>query len=428
VLIALGDLSVLGSEIPGGLRNFLERGGAVLAASDRETPEGFLAALGVGIDGDKVHCDAPTPQMAYLGLRECPIVQPVREAAGQSTPFDALTSVHQGVATNRPSHLVLSQLDPGLREVGLLPPGCSYYSEQPLPFLNRGQLSFAVAGQVGRGRLLILADHSIFINDLMQRANNGNREFALNSLTWLMATEGGNRREVLFVEDGSIQTDLQPELQHLSSAMMPTDIPFAPTPDQVLAKLQEDNLLNDLIEGWRAPRWMPTALVLVATALLVGWGLMRIQRARARFDPAVPLLSTAMTRTLPTKILTVQRHQEMVTSCNLWEAARVLGRQFLAAVGVTSLQEQPPLRCLRVDGPWWQRWQLRRQFLILWLLATDSVPRRITPRRFERLLRNRNDLLDAFEEGKLQLVQDALPEEQVSAGVTSIVPPPPLFR
>ena len=25
-------------------------------------------------------------------------------------------------------------------------------------------------------------------------------------------------------------------------------------------------------------------------------------------------------------------------------------------------------------------------------------------------------------------VQDALPEEQVSAGVTSIVPPPPLFR
>jgi hypothetical protein len=54
-------------------------------------------------------------------------------------------------------------------------------------------LWFAAGGDWGEkgGRILILADHSVFINDMMTPDDNDNLEFASNCLEWL--TDGGKR-------------------------------------------------------------------------------------------------------------------------------------------------------------------------------------------------------------------------------------------
>ena len=44
---------------------------------------------------------------------------------------------------------------------------------------------FAVGGTVGKGRVLVLADHSIFINRMILPRETGNLEFAANCLHWL---------------------------------------------------------------------------------------------------------------------------------------------------------------------------------------------------------------------------------------------------
>ena len=69
-----------------------------------------------------------------------------------------------------------------------------------------GPLRFAVGAQLaGGGRLLVLADHSIFINDMMLQTDNDNIPFAFNVVRWLTDAGNGQRRtDVLFYDDGQI--------------------------------------------------------------------------------------------------------------------------------------------------------------------------------------------------------------------------------
>src|SRR5262249_22227280 len=59
----------------------------------------------------------------------------------------------------------------------------------------------------GGGRILVLADHSVFINSMLlpQRYPNDNLSFAFNCLDWLMLGPGDEKRKyVMFMEDGRI--------------------------------------------------------------------------------------------------------------------------------------------------------------------------------------------------------------------------------
>src|SRR5205807_757161 len=112
--------------------------------------------------------------------------------------FEALAHV----ATNRPSHLIRPA--PGLP--GMLPFLARFPEECIIeefgPRQPPQELWFAAGGEFGergrKGRLLVLADHSVFINDMLGRADNDNFTFALLCLEWL--TDGGRRDRVLFVE------------------------------------------------------------------------------------------------------------------------------------------------------------------------------------------------------------------------------------
>src|SRR5262249_13121960 len=104
LLIVLGETDVL-EKLPGGLKRFVERGGAALVATAREdSKERLSPAFGISIPGLFLRAGAETLDRAYHGLPDCPFVEP----AGQIVPplFQGLGQASlKRVATNRPSYL-----------------------------------------------------------------------------------------------------------------------------------------------------------------------------------------------------------------------------------------------------------------------------------------------------------------------------------
>jgi len=104
VLIVLGQTDLIDPLCTRGrLKGFLERGGAILIATDRQTSTEMKAVLGVQINGQFISVAAAH---AYRGeLSDCPlIVEPrPRRFVGRAPPDHGRPDDKRPVATNRPS-------------------------------------------------------------------------------------------------------------------------------------------------------------------------------------------------------------------------------------------------------------------------------------------------------------------------------------
>src|SRR5262249_7474699 len=132
-------------------------------------------------------CDV-AEDAVYQGVSDCLVVEP-REG-GPPLFWAPQGNRPLRVATNRPSFLYPTRRGPlpeGAAVLAEFPRGC-YYGRN-LGYLQKGAPTnpFAAAATHGKGRLLLLADHSIFINDMMQQEDNQNVEFAATALNWLKA-------------------------------------------------------------------------------------------------------------------------------------------------------------------------------------------------------------------------------------------------
>src|SRR5262249_3080122 len=81
---------------------------------------------------------------------------------------------------------------------------------------------FAVGGTWDAGRVLFLADHSIFINNMMLQADTGNVGFTYNCLDWLSAGGDERRNRVLLYDGGKLVTDFNVPLVY-PTPRMPDD-------------------------------------------------------------------------------------------------------------------------------------------------------------------------------------------------------------
>src|SRR5262249_43159404 len=165
ILIVLGRADRL-REVPGGLEAYMRRGGAVLLASDQMLPASVrkqvMAVAGVSISKESVICTRP--DACYQGLAYCPWVAPIADASPALFRNPNLGGAGLLlVATNVPSKLFQRGTLPGsVRRLATLP----VWSMLELSDGRHGDVSdplFAVGGELGRGRILVLADHSIFI-------------------------------------------------------------------------------------------------------------------------------------------------------------------------------------------------------------------------------------------------------------------------
>jgi hypothetical protein len=432
LLVVLGETNGLNpANLPDGLRDFAEQGGAVLVATDRgpdEQAASFLLALtGVTVSG--IHLEGPSnaPELLYRGKSFCPILLP--RLGGTPDLFRGFPRGGKAgmlsVATNTPSSLASPRLPDQLPGLAWLPDGSAREGTPPqnrrrgdvwgpleVVWKHAGGLPpgkgplFAVGGSVGDGRVLLLADHSVFINQMMIPPDNDNLEFASNCLQWLR--DGTRHRtRALFIEEGFIHTDFNVPLKE--GPGLPPDAlrKGLVILENTLARLEDNGTLDAaVLERLGANRFGGIDLLVrraleILTILLLVYLVYRVgSRGRFRLDSAVPLLAHEVARHTPAAPLLEQRYRSALQAGSLWETAHSLARQWFASLPLAG-GPVPPRVVVR--GGWLHGLGLRRRFRRLWRLAHDITPVRVGPRALRGLLRDIDEMKAALADGRLLL-------------------------
>jgi hypothetical protein len=396
LLIVLGETPYLD---PDQLAAFVQQGGAILLATDRDCHT-VLQPFGVDVVGRRLMVSADT-RFAYKRSDECIFVQP----RGTDSPLFENLVIEDGlsrVATNRPGYLRRAR-GRGLETLATFPPACrprypptlrrGPYFEPPSA-APRAPLPFAVGGDWERGRILVLSDHSVFINAMMWQGDNDNFTFALNCVNWL--TDRGQRTQVLFLEEGHIQTVFEIPLKEPPLPPLPPLKAIVETVDKGLGELERDNAFNRAIDNAVKEASPPQdqwerAVIVMSTLALAAFGLARLSQARHRHEKAQVIPASSAGPPPRTPSLFEQRHQSMVQEGNYWEAARARTRQGFESVFGAQFQADrqmsasAALALLGMHGSGWRKWRFRRRFNRLWRLAYGMEPVRISSRQLRRL-------------------------------------------
>jgi hypothetical protein len=408
-------------------RDFVARGGALWLATDQPLPTSLSAVFQVSVEGTTILARRQAP--SYRDKFECPFLYGVAGAEPDLfRPRGSRESAHVGrpeaslaVATNRPSFL---QPSPELRTVGVFREREWRY---PSNFSELRDLPVVQAAAYAEGgKILLIADHSIFINwMLLPREPNDNLAFAINCVDWLMqADTGTTRTHVLFMEDGRIWSPADYDLM-LRSLPSPTpenigqflwdnrhllweNLDLA---EDVLARLEEDGvlaevesqdllgqLLADLVNGPSLRR----ALFILGGILAAGVVIRSALRIRHRFLTAVPRLSTALDR-IPSRPDTEPPWLPLVvdsTLRNRW--VREQSRRLLARLQ-NATEPSPDLSSISINASWWQRRRmsaaLRRIRHWAFMPATESC----TLADLQTLTRHLETLTEWMDRGVFQM-------------------------
>jgi hypothetical protein len=257
-----------------------------------------------------------------------------------------------------------------------------------------------------KGRLLVLADHSIFINDMMLAGDNDNIQFAVNVVNWLADTGDGRRRtQCVFLDDGKYEPDFNVSLEYPTPPIWPVEA-LVPMANEAIAAVERDNFFNNLLlELTGGPGLILRTIAFVLTFALLMYGLYRFLQSRYRPESRLP----ANTAGIANDGLTAaeRRHQAVLARGNLAEAARELAVQAFLSVGLTPAADVPPPA---VVGAGWfggRRWS--RQVGSLWNLAIRGPGHRVSPSALQRLDNSVRELLAAVAAGRVRLANSHSP-------------------
>jgi len=357
-------------------------------ATDRDTDREWQKHLGT--DFRKYYVRAPA-NLAYRGNQECPLVVP-KEV--ENLPI--FRNLNQ-VATNRPIYFV--NKSQALKTLAVFDSRCRVQG----PFQLPANYPFAAGGELGKGRVLVLSDHSVFINAMMIPTDNDNFDFAYRCMDWL--SDGGKRTHILFLNEGEPVTNFDVPV---------IDMPPPPMEviNQLLVKMEQENLFNLMILGEHAEqrfRDILRVLIVVLTTLLTGFGCYRFLLARHMVETKEPLFSTKAAQQTPDVALTTQRHLAMIKSDNFWEAAHHLARDWFLANMPDSLPTPAAssggrhvLRHFSVDAGWWRRRSWEKKLQVVWQMA-GGAPTKLSAAEFARFVTQLDDIKAALAKGTLRL-------------------------
>jgi hypothetical protein len=426
IIVILGDTTPL-ERLPRGALNliqFVQQGGAVLLAADKPLREDVKNEI-QALTGYKVQ----NHQLVCTNLKHCYQEKysfcPLLETAAIASP-NLLRNPAGGqnlkVATNLPSQLVPAPLaapQHKSRLVAWLPAQCIEAQSSDILQINWRALPFGVAAELdGGGQVLFLADHSIFINQMMMPKDNNNVEFTDNCMQWLSGD--GRRKKVLFLEEGFIQPSFKVEIREQSSFMPPATI----AERQLLEKLDENikyadpklqeaenaDWFNRVIHSFMAhgdhegSPWPAIGFILVVLTLfgVVAGFLGLIFHGFQQQQPVGPSLARLVEQQAPDGSLMEQRNQGMVQVRNLWEVGRQLAKEAFEAAGIAA-KIGDSLPQLTVRGGWIEQRKMRREVTRLWNLAFAPKPLRVTPSEWPELLRQLAKLRKGLGDGSVRL-------------------------
>jgi hypothetical protein len=389
ILIAFGSTAPL-YQLPSGLLQFIRSGGGVLIATKHFMDEDLEDALGLSVR-DKTVCVPGDSEAAYRQNPYLPMMKPV---SGAKEPWHGL----QHVACNCPSYLQVR--NPRLRVIAEYPDNRIVIEPGSTTRRFPGSLVFAVAGDWGKGRMLVMADEAVFNNEMMMQEDNDNFALAYQSLQWL--TDSGRRNRAYFVDHRRTVSDFEGVLAELSKPPPPP----LEIVNRMIAGMENDNFFNRFVIGpsrdiW--PIWRGITLGLALTVM--AWGLFRVSRLKLSpaGEAAVVPLPLA-----PSAALIDLRHQTMMAAGNLYEGARDLCRQCFRSLGVRPGPSTeggpriPPPPAVVVHGTYRENRNLHQIVARAWALAYGD-PRRISPSQFAIVVRQLDELKSAVRDRRLLL-------------------------
>ena len=400
------------------LNQFLRSGGALLLATDRQTSDRLKSEIGVQVSGKFV---AVRPEDGYRKeFSECVLMMPALLKPGASR-HRILAGIGEDrpVVTNRPSFLSFSAWT---IVAELHTPNQGYRFGPRLDFvpdrLNQvpDRLMFATAWEVSdKGRAVVLADHSLFIDEMMGQTDNDNITFAANVVRWL--SNDGRRKEVMLWDDGNLWGSFDVDLSFGPPPFPPIEA-LVPLANQMIGEMEQENLFNRmLVDAAGGPDRILRGLLLFFTLGLIAQGGYRFLNSKFRTElrPAKAAPAAAPVPDLE------RRHQAILTRGNLVESAHELAHQTFVALAVESEKDElsrlwweraalgsvsslklGPYRVFVMGSGWEREFRLRRVWR-LWRTATGRV-RYVSARRLERIVDSLRDLHEAVSAGKIHLV------------------------
>jgi hypothetical protein len=381
ILIVLGDTRRL-TEVPGGLTNFLEQGGAALIASDKPMQPAakveLVRAAGVSV-GEMTWYNTVAPGACYKGLSYCPYLQ-WNDPQFMTDPKIGKLKV----AMNVPATLVPESVPPQFARIPALPPNTFF--PEPKKGEQRPADLVGVVGEVGSGRVIVLADHSIFIDEMMAPTDIHNAQFTANCLTYLRGDEN-QHTNVLLVVDGVITDEPRKSMLNQMFNLLKQGVKRADDAIPLAEEGINDLDKQDAINRWVIQRIMDKmswnrflfAVFVVGTLLLLIYGCYRLGIAsRVRTDRNVPTVRQAVQEQAPGGSFIEQRHEALLETRNIWEALRQLARDVFESVGIS---RPVPYRGpkVTVNGSWWGSERRAHRVYKLWRLAFDEQPMPFAP-------------------------------------------------
>lgn len=350
MIILLGDTNRLGGVLNGdAFRDYVRAGGAILIATDTQTPSPFALprtwahAFGITITGEKLAAD---PRQCYDENPNRPFVAPrPRVGDNKPSPFDLFEGLGDNrtnrVATFGPSEMSV-KAPPGFRTKNLAgyPPGTIRRRDGQAIEPSTNHFALSVQPEpandwLGPGRLLVLANRGVLFNGMMgfRRAeqgyvqDNANWEFANRTIDWLKGGFPDPRTRCLFIEDGRVQDKFADEIPQ------PPKPPIPNIPPDVLAnillnhsngvinELQEKNFFNRAMEGFFGFPRIVRAFLLAATILFLFYAFRWLARGHRKLEPAATTGPAQQAALLPRGGVLRQRTAAQIEVGNLSEAA-----------------------------------------------------------------------------------------------------------
>jgi hypothetical protein len=412
MIVIIGDTSHINAKFERGLRDFVDRGGALLIATNQphdprfgNPPEDWRTAFGVNISGNSLQ--AAGPIWGYEGKVDRPFVKPLLRVNQESpSPFDLFNGVEvggkKGVATDRPSELQVQGV-PGLltKQLAGYVEGTRRRNGQPL----KGDGVFALSLQPNinsGGRAIVLADGRVFANDMMgfkpkqddsgdYETDNANWEFANRTIDWLQGGQPNKKRfQCLFIENGQIVDKFANEVP------TPPKPPIPDIPPDVLANIllnhanglikeaDEHDFFNRVLESWFGFPRLVRMFLIVVTIVFILFALRWLRRGYRKAEPGATLTKNVQTGLLPRGGVLKQRTAAQFEVGNLYEAARRRVRSRFDVLGARPASDgkMPPVLTANdlPDGP-----IIYQTVRWLWGIGYAETPVTVAPTEWDRV-------------------------------------------
>ena len=359
------------------------------------------------------------PDVPPRPLRSCPFVVPLTpdEIRAAPDPNEGIGKVFRGltrVATNSPGYIVTDNLSGRFRSpLASLPRNTFQLVPGGMVRLPQN-VFFAIGsdgGDLGGYQFLALADHSVFINQMLLEPGTDNLELADRTIEYLQGSLG-QRKRCLFVENGRVVENFDglrkafsnpggmpiPNLGAMQDKL--TDLGNA-----IVDDIQTRNVPNTILDRVLGRTRVWWSLVALAAAYGVIHLLRRWASARKPTDvPPPPTVPGAPTG--PPGVFD-RRQKELLRRDNVYEPVRDTVREFFVAIGIHG-EQGPRHPKLVIADVVRKPDSLRKAIRDFWKLAYGP-PQEVSLARWRELEPYFGRLREAHADGKWRFVMPGAP-------------------